>query len=195
MYKSIIIALGAILSLGAVIALIFGGNDISKEAYANATQEEKEAILSSMRVDKKIDYTKTSPTVIPSKGAIGGGNPNSKTKRKSTVIAYERVSEYTVVIDDPNINNYDDTFKGYVTIQASIDNQSFSLRVPKQSIKNYSDAITLQITNTKTGIKQSAPASFLSEISTTPGTIKDSVTIDPNNPSNTEHTQKNSILP
>ena len=195
MYKSIIIALGAILSLGAVIALIFGGNDISKEEYANTTQEEKEAILSGVRVDKKIDYTKTSPTVTPSKSALGRGNPIRDTKKViSSRVARTNTSSYNIYIDDPD-NISKEHSASFVTIYGSISGEKFQMNVPKETISSYNDTITISVINRTTGEKQSAPASFLSNVSTSPNSVKEVISIPDGDVNNIEHSQNNSILP
>ena len=190
MYKSIIIALGAILSLGAVIALLFVDAPVEKPMSKSEPIIDKKSKVSTP--ESIIEYKKNSIKKEPiKKSALSTTNPEVK---ETTIVSQAHTSQYNIIIDDPS-NATREKSLSTVSIYGTIAGEKFRLQVPKHTIKAYDESITISIVNRKTGEKQSVSASFLSEVSTQNGTQKESITIADDNLGSLEHTQSNAILP
>ena len=187
MNKNIPVIGGGILVVVIIGYLTLFNSDPDRSDYDKIPPTQKSALIQDEPNDIAITYE--NKKTDSASHAVGGSTPghNKSLKIEASAGKY-RVS----IVDKENIRY---PSKGYVTVSGTIDKESFKLHIPKAMVENYHEGIELQVYNASTQTTQSTPASFISSMTSDPGTLHDSIDIDPDNVSNINHEQKNSILP
>ena len=197
MYKQFITIFGLLLSIGAIVVLLFTDTSPSDQGLENFTQEAKDTLVQKQANTTAISYetsAKTSTKTAHVRASQSANPIHTPTTNSTTTVARARTKKYDIFIDDPS-NTTKQHRDGSIAIYGTIGGEAFEMRVPKDTIKSYDATITLNVVNRQSGETQSVSADFLSDVSTNPNSVKETINIDEDSISNIEHEQKHSILP